>query len=304
MSRYCLRPLFNNILTETFVQEVLEIDNRQQLRNACNIIVDAENQWHDLVQQCTLTHEDYRDLRYRSSVDREKLRVRIFKELVTLERLPNENQITLGKGGMLPTNGIKSEKKAYYIIGLPASGKSTIANTIADFTHSAIVDNDYAKRKLPEFRVRKCGATLVHDESDYIVFRNPQYCVIEFCVMNGYNIVIPKVGGSLDSVLTLTKSLKKRDYCVYLVLIDLDRKIAVQRAYIRFKSTKRYVPLSLIFDGYSNDPILTYYRLKQLNANEFDGFLQISTSSKKPHIVESDRMDDVGRHIYNYFNVK
>lgn len=247
MAKYCLRPLSNNILTEVFAEDVLEVSNRQ-LRSACNLIVSAEDEWRKFADRSTLKHMDFRDHDYRNEEVRNQLRLKIVKELVTKTRLPDDDKIKLGKGGILPNEVIAAKKKAYYVIGLPASGKSTIACKIADFSHSAILDNDYAKRKLPEFKQHCCGATLVHDEADQIVFSNSEYSAIEYCVGNGYNIVIPKIGGNLNGVITLTDSLKNKGYDVFLVLIDLDRKAATQRAFMRFKTTKRYVPLTLIFD--------------------------------------------------------
>ena len=59
----------------------------------------------------------------------------------------------------------------------------------------------------------------------------------------------------------------------------------------------RYVPLTMIFDGYGNDPIITYYRLKQKYHDIFDGFMQISTSGERPYIVESENMNDIKKLI-------
>ena len=71
--------------------------------------------------------------------------------------------------------------------------------------------------------------------------------------------------------------LKEAGYDVYLISVDLDRQKATQRAYNRFIETKRYVPLSLIFDGYGNQATLNYFKIKQQNREVFLGFAQIST---------------------------
>ena len=70
---------------------------------------------------------------------------------------------------------------------LPASGKSTIANSIADLYGAYIIDSDFAKRKIPEFG-HEFGASIVHEESSIITFgsRKPKYndefSLYEFCV--------------------------------------------------------------------------------------------------------------------------
>ena len=152
MSKFCLRPLTTINLVQQFAKDVLEIKERNLLSKACTKIISAEFEWLRFSNHCTLTSDDFRDPQYSSAESREELREIIIRELLTQKRLPNDDDIELGKGGILPITGdIREEKNAYYIIGLPASGKSSIAGRIADFSHSAILDNDYAKRKLPEY---------------------------------------------------------------------------------------------------------------------------------------------------------
>lgn len=80
-------------------------------------------------------------------------------------------KIKFGVGGSKPSK-LLSQKKAFIVIGLPAAGKSGIANKIADITGSYIIDNDYAKRKIPEYYDSPIGASVTHEESDAIIFGN------------------------------------------------------------------------------------------------------------------------------------
>lgn len=124
-------------------------------------------------EENTLVSTKYRDRDYVNDLDRWKLRRQIIHELFTWKRLDNDDDIRLGKGGALPDSGVKKERKAYILIGPPASGKSTVANRIAEKEGAIILDSDYAKRKLPEFEY-ECGATLVRDEKCRDVFFSGQ----------------------------------------------------------------------------------------------------------------------------------
>ena len=194
-----------------------------------------------------------------------------------MKRLNNDDEIKLGKGGALPLTKVRNEKKLFYVIGPPASGKSGIANDISDSYGGVMLDSDYAKRKLPEYNNQIGAATLVHEESDRLIFDYDQRSLLDFCIENGYNIVVPKIGHSIEGIIAFCEMMKGYGYTIYLISIDLDRQLATQRAYHRFKKTKRYVPLALIFDGYSNQPMLNYYKLLQIITIIWESFLWLFT---------------------------
>jgi hypothetical protein len=82
-----------------------------------------------------------------------------------------------------------------------------------------------------------------------------------------------------------------------LVLVSLDWQKSTIRAVKRFKKTGRYVPLGLIFDGYSNEPILSYYRIKNNYSHLFESIGKISTDveeGKPPVYIESTYNSPVG----------
>ncbi len=81
----------------------------------------------------TLTHRDCRNYQYREEEVREQLRSQIIRELMDLTRLKDDDSICLGCGGARPNADVKCEKKAFYVIGPLAAGKSGIANRIADY---------------------------------------------------------------------------------------------------------------------------------------------------------------------------
>lgn len=278
MKPYC-RPFDNSRLVEHFVKNVLEITETKECRKAINKIIDAELQNSSLNEKTTLLHDDFRDLDYKTEISRKGLRKRIFEELIENERLDDDDKIKLGLGGAIPHGKkIQDKKQAFLVIGLPASGKSVVTSMISDNYGAVILDSDFAKRKLPEYRTTYIGASLVHDESNRIVFGSidDECNMLEYCCNLNFNIVIPKIGHNIDEILEFTDTLKKDfGYDVHLTLVSLDRKKATKRAYFRFVKSKRYVPLSLIFDWYSNEPILTYYRIR--NHNNFTSYGKIST---------------------------
>lgn len=271
------RVLFTDIEVDRFVEGVLEIHDKPNRREAINSITAAERNILMYPSYSTWLKEDCRDFEWRDNKSRKALRERIVKELYTLKRLDNDDDIALGTGGSAPQCAPKQEKKAIYVIGPPASGKSTISSILADIYGAYIVDSDYAKRKLPEYTNQIGSASLVHEESSHIVFDTTGDSLISRCFQQGNNIVVPKIGDDIEGILKFAKLLKSINYDVYLVSIDLDRQKATKRAYNRYISTKRYVPLSLIFDRYGNQPTLNYFKIKQLHSSLFSGFAQIST---------------------------
>jgi hypothetical protein len=245
----------------------------------------------------TYDKDEYRSDGYVTEDERWALRKQIVEELLTKERLSDDDKISLGNGGALPQTGLKSENQAYIIIGLPASGKSGIADTISDNTSSLIIDSDYAKRKIPEYYSYKYGATLVNKESNRIVTRftdKPLRFVdikplTEICLLNKHNVVVPKIGNNIVDLVNLSNGYRQFGYNTHLVLVNLDRRKATIRAIGRYIDKGRYVPLTLIFDVFGNDPILNYYKLKNHLPNSFDSFGMITTDvekGQKPLCVE------------------
>lgn len=293
MSQSYSRLLNDKVLVEHFLVEVLKYD-RKKAHRISSKIVDCELEIKNFNPRlATLDMENYRNSKYRSDADRHSLRERVIEELYNIDRI-DDDKIKLGKGGAKPTSGIKHERKAFIVIGPPASGKSTISNRIADEHGAYIVDSDYAKRKLPEFHSHQFGAHLVHEESDRIVssgFKGEHGTIESLftrCVKEGSNIVMPKIGHDHSKIYTLANSLAtmKEPYEVHLTLVNLDRRNATLRAVNRFKSTKRYVPLGLIFDGYGNDPIMTYYLSKSKYSAVFSSFGEVSTLESSPKCTD------------------
>lgn len=288
------RDLYTDMQVERFVDGILDITDVSEKRNAINLVTQAERNIKDYPRYPTITHQDNRDFQYRDEKARERLRSQIVDELFKTTRVVNDDEITLGHGGAMPLSGVKYERTAFYVIGPPAAGKSGIASKIADQCGCYILDSDYAKRKLPEYTNQIGAASLVHEESNFLVFG--ENGLMDLCLQCGANLVIPKIGHNIMAIVKFCSGLKRAGYKVFLVSVDLDRQEATKRAYKRFIKTKRYVPLSLIFDGYSNQPTLNYFKLKQKNVDFFDGYCQISTDvpmGQPCEVIENINMDFV-----------
>ena len=263
------RPLAHATSVEFFLVNCLGIDfecewlDQQQVSfdHLVKVIREAEAANAVIGKEPTVRSEANRDRRYRDETARKQLRKKILTELIGMDRLDNDDDIELNVGGAKPRGRAPIAKRnAYFVVGLPASGKSTLVSRIADDLGAMIIDADFAKRKLPEFDDTLAGANLVHEESSEIVFGDGgSASLLGYCKTLGLNIVIPTVGGNLDGILEDAQALKDVGYKVHLSATILCRDEAAKRATSRFLESGRYVPLGLIFDGYANDPIMNYY---------------------------------------------
>ncbi|OAJ95216.1 zeta toxin family protein [Vibrio bivalvicida] len=178
---------------------------------------------------------------------RQYIQQKILDELFMMTIPKNDDDIRIGYGGGKPRNRIRKNKKAMILLGLPASGKSTVAQVMSDMQGAYIVDSDFAKRKFPELAFPN-GAGWTHDESDDLVHGGDgSYdCVLVRCLIDDVNMVIPKVGANADSIREVYQILKSYGYDISLGLVWLEPKEALKRAIKRYQKSKRYVPISKI----------------------------------------------------------
>ncbi|MFL9594216.1 hypothetical protein ACKC5O_19695 [Aeromonas schubertii] len=127
MSQLYSRPLSEKWLVEKFLHSCLSFkDNNfgdivlKVLKE--EIIIGSVPQQHSTLSDIKFRHPDYS-----SDDSRIKLRKEIVDELILKDRLPDDNNISLGVGGAKPSE-VKKNSEAVIVIGLPASGKSSISN--------------------------------------------------------------------------------------------------------------------------------------------------------------------------------
>ncbi|MFH4586461.1 AAA family ATPase [Vibrio alginolyticus] len=199
---------------------------------------------------------------------RKQIKTQILNELVTLTIPKNDDDIRIGFGGSKPRNRVRKNKKAIILLGLSASGKSTVAQVMSDMQGAYIIDSDFAKRKFPELAFPN-GADWTHAESDDLVDG-----LLAKCLLEGANMVIPKIGAKAESIIDIYQTLREYDYEVSLGLVWLEPRKAVKRAILRYQHSKRYVPvLKIINDDVG--PLRVFNRL--IGELELDGYVHLSS---------------------------
>ena len=150
---------------------------------------------------------------------------------------PARQQLRKQIADKLYGNGAKKkEGKVWLVLGVPASGKSTISDPIMEREGALLIDSDEAKKMLPEFS-NGLLAGAVHEESSDIATN-----VMERAITNYDNIVWPLVGKTRSSIDEKVQKFKEAGYEVNLVYVDLPIEKAIERTKARFRHTGRLVP--------------------------------------------------------------
>jgi adenylate kinase family enzyme len=142
---------------------------------------------------------------------------------------------------------IKNEGQVYIVLGLPGSGKSTIADPMLKEFGAYEIDSDIFKDYTPEMKGGEQNrAAAVHEESG--VYRDTMSKQI---AEQRANQVIPTVGGSFAKLKKRIEKLKKLGYTdFHLVNVSVPLEQAMERNVKRFKSKKaNKKPLRLVGKG-------------------------------------------------------
>lgn len=148
----------------------------------------------------------------------------------------------------------KRERDATIVLGLPASGKSTLADPIVKEKGALEIDPDLAKAQLPEYQ-NGIGAFATHEESSGIT-RD----VMAQGLANGDNIVWARVDSPEKTVQDI-KNLKRLGYKVNVRMLDVEPEVAEQSAVDRYLTRGRYVS-PLVVREYGNKPKESYLAAK------------------------------------------
>lgn len=156
---------------------------------------------------------------------------------------------------------VRNDKQFYFLMGLPASGKSAVANQVQQERGARIVDSDIAKELFPEFD-NGLGASALHIESSDIAEQ-----LLHESFARGENIIYPGVGKGENTVRRLIGSARKNGYDVHVYFVDLPIEKAMDRVVKRFRQTGRFVsPAYLeavgsqprqVFEGIKQESIIT-----------------------------------------------
>ncbi len=166
-----------------------------------------------------------------------------------LRKMNQFGSAVIDGSGKTDYTGIVSKKSRLdIIIGLPGSGKSSaIVDAISQEFQSKLIDNDEAKRMIPQYN-NGWGASVVHEESQVIsdyAFRT--------AVARHENVVLPKVGSDARKLeKEYIQPAKRNGYSVYVHFVDVPREIALGRMLNRFIEDGRFLEPGLI-DKYANE---------------------------------------------------
>jgi len=143
------------------------------------------------------------------------------------------------------------------VIGPPAAGKSRVfADPLAKKSGSIIIDNDEAKKLLPEFG-GGFYAGAVHEEASDIGVN-----VLKRAIENGDNIVYPAVGKTESNLDKLIDKFKEKGYTVNLRLNEVSPDEAAKRAIKRFEKEGRFVDPDYIINSVGTKPTQNYQKFK------------------------------------------
>lgn len=146
------------------------------------------------------------------------------------------------KGEPLYTGIVKQGYEYHLMFGLPASGKSTIADQLSAVIGARIMDSDYAKEQIPEYD-DGWGAAAVHKESKKVLD-----LAMAAATNKGENLIVPKIGTPPDKMIEMLQEARAEGYKVYAHCVDLDPSKAMGRMLGRFMSTGRYIPPEIAAD--------------------------------------------------------
>lgn len=172
----------------------------------------------------------------------------------------------------------KQERKLTVFIGLPASGKSTVANAQKKKLGAIIIDSDDVKihPNLADDYMGGKGAFAVHAESKEI-----QSIIMERAFNNGDNIIVPIVGSSGRSIDNIIDAAKQYDYSLVVKYVEVDEATAITRNIKRIESTGRFVDPKYIQESYQG-AIQNYNKGKEVA----DGYEKINLEGNRPVTTE------------------
>ncbi len=169
-----------------------------------------------------------------------------------------------GKEGIYRFEGsIKKEHKLQLVIGLPASGKSTlVVNPNSESLGAFVFDSDIVKESIPEFiKSKGAAANAVHEESKYILETAKE--VFLTGDRNGDNLIIPVVGSNEVSLREKwIIPFEDAGYDVEIKYRPADSVESVNRAIARNIKNGRGIPLDILF-GYEDKPEKVFEAFKE-----------------------------------------
>ena len=134
---------------------------------------------------------------------------------------------------------VAQERKALFVIGRPAGGKSSVyANPLSAQNKARIIDSDVVKPWLDGFDGGD-GAGYVQEASARVAD-----VALQVAMQRGDNMVIPKIGG--NSIIKMAADLRQAGYSVELYYNEVSEGSSIMRASARFAETGRYLAIGYL----------------------------------------------------------
>jgi ribA/ribD-fused uncharacterized protein len=148
----------------------------------------------------------------------------------------------------LPTPGGRERPAALIVVGIPGSGKNSVASRLVGDDH-AWIDSDVIKARLPEFvaatpEQQQEASRLVHREANHVAHRL-WYRVID----RRLNLVFVGTGRDIDLYQACFAELRERGYTLRLIWTFVDPSVARERVRQRGMTTGRWVDDAVIDDA-------------------------------------------------------
>lgn len=197
----------------------------------------------------------------------------------------------------LRKNGIepKYERKATFVFGLPAAGKSRLSDPLKQEMGAFEIDADLMKQHIPEFQKDPQMVSAVHEESSWMSKKMNKQLRDK-----GANLVIGKVGGekNYDSILSMMKELKEAGYDIDIQVAhkDLDKALEANlgRFINRYNDKENWgnKPPRIVRTSQHFNTQKTYFEtaIKLFNQGLVSGYKFIDVNdSKNPKLIHEKR---------------
>ena len=185
---------------------------------------------------------------------------------------------------------VEKGHKAFLVLGLPASGKSSvITDRLLKENKAILLDSDEAKKIIPEYD-NGWGAGAVHEESKEVNKRLIRNVIENY---DGANVVMPIVGDTVPKVSDYMDVFKEAGYSVSLHLVEVSVRTSLSRMLKRFIEDNRFINPEIVFN-YSNKPSIVFEKMKE-EADEYVKWSNEVKRGEKPVLVYQGESKDFSR---------
>lgn len=191
---------------------------------------------------------------------------------------------------MVYIRDVRKNHKAFLVLGLPSSGKSSvITGRLLKENKAFLLDSDESKQTIKDFK-NGIGAGAVHQESKKI---NQE--LTRIITANSLNVVMPIVGHETSKVRKIIKLLEVSRYTVDVHLVEVKPTTSLSRLLKRYISDNRFLNPKLVYD-YGTKPSKVFEEVKG-EANEYSKWSNEVKQGEKPIFTDSSSSREARRNL-------